>query len=199
MDRFAVLVFPRQEITDEQQIAFSRNFGELEETAGGNVTKAGGTAAQPADGRRLQSRPGRQAAGARRPAPDVQSRQPALAFRQLVPRHPGQILASCPAASSPATAATPNSPTCAPPTTRWTTETKARSRGPGLRAFADVFARRARLRRAEPGRARDVQAGAPAPGAHPSGDRPQDRCTCRRTPAPSSAGRCRRRAPSCAT
>lgn len=39
MDRFAVLVFPGQEITDEQQLAFTRRFGELEATAGGNVTK----------------------------------------------------------------------------------------------------------------------------------------------------------------
>src|SRR4051812_1828754 len=40
MDRYAVLVFHAQEITDEQQIAFSRNFGEIENSAGGNVTKA---------------------------------------------------------------------------------------------------------------------------------------------------------------
>jgi alpha-ketoglutarate-dependent 2,4-dichlorophenoxyacetate dioxygenase len=39
MDRYAVLVFHDQEITDEQQIAFSRNFGEIENSAGGNVTK----------------------------------------------------------------------------------------------------------------------------------------------------------------
>jgi alpha-ketoglutarate-dependent 2,4-dichlorophenoxyacetate dioxygenase len=41
MDRFAVLVFHGQEISDEQQIAFSRNFGEIENSYGGNVTKAG--------------------------------------------------------------------------------------------------------------------------------------------------------------
>jgi alpha-ketoglutarate-dependent 2,4-dichlorophenoxyacetate dioxygenase len=39
MDRFAVLVFPGQQLTDEQQMAFTRNFGELEDTKGGNVTK----------------------------------------------------------------------------------------------------------------------------------------------------------------
>jgi len=39
MDRYAVLVFHGQDITDEQQIAFSRNFGEIENSAGGNVTK----------------------------------------------------------------------------------------------------------------------------------------------------------------
>src|SRR5947209_16549698 len=39
MDRYAVLVFHDQDIADEQQIAFSRNFGEIENSAGGNVTK----------------------------------------------------------------------------------------------------------------------------------------------------------------
>jgi alpha-ketoglutarate-dependent 2,4-dichlorophenoxyacetate dioxygenase len=39
MDQHAVLVFHDQRLTDEQQQAFSRNFGPLEHTAGGNVTK----------------------------------------------------------------------------------------------------------------------------------------------------------------
>ena len=39
MDRYAVLVFPGQDLTDEQQVAFSECFGELEATAGGNITK----------------------------------------------------------------------------------------------------------------------------------------------------------------
>ncbi len=39
MDRYAVLVFRDQNITDEQQIAFSRNFGEIENSAGGNITR----------------------------------------------------------------------------------------------------------------------------------------------------------------
>src|ERR1700760_273241 len=40
MDRYAVLVYHDQPFTDEQQKAFSRNFGPLEQPAGGNVTKA---------------------------------------------------------------------------------------------------------------------------------------------------------------
>ncbi len=40
MDQYAVLVFHDQPFTDEQQQAFSLNFGPLENTAGGNVTKA---------------------------------------------------------------------------------------------------------------------------------------------------------------
>jgi alpha-ketoglutarate-dependent 2,4-dichlorophenoxyacetate dioxygenase len=39
MDRYAVLVFHDQNISDDQQIAFTRNFGEIEDAAGGNVTK----------------------------------------------------------------------------------------------------------------------------------------------------------------
>ena len=39
MDRYAVLVFPGQQLTDEQQQAFSRNFGPLEDARGGNITK----------------------------------------------------------------------------------------------------------------------------------------------------------------
>lgn len=39
MDRYAVLVFPDQTITDEQQMVFSRNFGALENARGGNITK----------------------------------------------------------------------------------------------------------------------------------------------------------------
>jgi alpha-ketoglutarate-dependent 2,4-dichlorophenoxyacetate dioxygenase len=39
MARYAVLVFHDQKITDEQQMAFTLNFGTLEDARGGNVTK----------------------------------------------------------------------------------------------------------------------------------------------------------------
>ena len=39
MDRYAVLVFRDQPLTDEQQCAYSRNFGELEATLIGQMTK----------------------------------------------------------------------------------------------------------------------------------------------------------------
>src|SRR5262245_290347 len=39
MDRYAVLLFHDQKITDEQQMAFSRNFGPLEDARGGNITR----------------------------------------------------------------------------------------------------------------------------------------------------------------
>jgi alpha-ketoglutarate-dependent 2,4-dichlorophenoxyacetate dioxygenase len=39
MDKYAVLVFPGQHLTDEQQMAFTVNFGPIEDARGGNVTK----------------------------------------------------------------------------------------------------------------------------------------------------------------
>ena len=39
MDRYAVLVFHDQDITDEQQLQFASNFGPKENTKGGTVTK----------------------------------------------------------------------------------------------------------------------------------------------------------------
>ena len=39
MIRYAVLVFHDQKITDEQQMAFTLNFGRLEDARGGNITK----------------------------------------------------------------------------------------------------------------------------------------------------------------
>jgi alpha-ketoglutarate-dependent 2,4-dichlorophenoxyacetate dioxygenase len=39
MDKYAVLVFHGQDITDEQQMAFALNFGQRENPRGGNVTK----------------------------------------------------------------------------------------------------------------------------------------------------------------
>jgi alpha-ketoglutarate-dependent 2,4-dichlorophenoxyacetate dioxygenase len=39
MDRYAVLVFHDQRLTDEQQMLFTRNFGVIEDARGGNITK----------------------------------------------------------------------------------------------------------------------------------------------------------------
>src|SRR5262245_43739810 len=38
MDRYAVLVFRGQRLTDDEQMTFSRNFGALERAVGSNVT-----------------------------------------------------------------------------------------------------------------------------------------------------------------
>jgi alpha-ketoglutarate-dependent 2,4-dichlorophenoxyacetate dioxygenase len=40
MDRYAVLVIRGQNITDDQQMAFTQNFGRIENREGGNITKA---------------------------------------------------------------------------------------------------------------------------------------------------------------
>jgi alpha-ketoglutarate-dependent 2,4-dichlorophenoxyacetate dioxygenase len=40
MDRYAVLVFHDQRITDDQQMEFTKNFGAIENAKGGNITKA---------------------------------------------------------------------------------------------------------------------------------------------------------------
>jgi alpha-ketoglutarate-dependent 2,4-dichlorophenoxyacetate dioxygenase len=40
MDRYAVLVFHNQQLNDDQQMAFTLNFGRLEHAEGGNITKA---------------------------------------------------------------------------------------------------------------------------------------------------------------
>ncbi|MFL6792501.1 MAG: TauD/TfdA dioxygenase family protein, partial [Bradyrhizobium sp.] len=39
MDKYAVLIFHGQDISDEQQLAFALNFGEREQSRGGTVTK----------------------------------------------------------------------------------------------------------------------------------------------------------------
>src|SRR3954465_299157 len=39
MDRYAVLVFHGQDITDEQQMAFALNFGERGDRRGGNIDR----------------------------------------------------------------------------------------------------------------------------------------------------------------
>jgi alpha-ketoglutarate-dependent 2,4-dichlorophenoxyacetate dioxygenase len=39
MDKYAVLVFHDQKLTDDQQMAFTLNFGDIENAAGGNITK----------------------------------------------------------------------------------------------------------------------------------------------------------------
>jgi alpha-ketoglutarate-dependent 2,4-dichlorophenoxyacetate dioxygenase len=40
MDRYAVLIFRDQNITDDQQMEFTKNFGAIENAQGGNITKA---------------------------------------------------------------------------------------------------------------------------------------------------------------
>src|SRR5579885_2666710 len=133
---------------------------------------AGAEAARPADERRLQSRRGPQAAGARRPPPPVQPRQPAVAFRQLVPRRPGEVFAAL--GPHRRRQGRPHRVRRHARRLRFARRRyQGRSRRPRLRAFADLFARAARLYRTVRRGARDVPPGAPEPGADPPGDRAQ--------------------------
>ena len=101
MDKYAVLLFRDQDITDEQQLAFALNFGEREKARGGTVTKKEDYRLTIRAERRLQPRQGRQAAAARQPRPSVQPRQLPVAFRQLVPPDPGKIFAAVGAGGEP--------------------------------------------------------------------------------------------------
>ena len=48
LDRYAILVFRDQRLTDEQQLAFSRNFGDLEFTRGTGISRPGELRLDPA-------------------------------------------------------------------------------------------------------------------------------------------------------
>lgn len=41
MDRYGVLILPDQQISDDQQLTFTKNFGKIEHAQGGNITKDG--------------------------------------------------------------------------------------------------------------------------------------------------------------
>ena len=92
MDRYAVLVFHDQHFDDDTQLAFSRNFGELEVSSGAEMSKP--------EERRLkmemadisnldQAQP--LASGGRPQAAGCVG-QPAVALRRIVPGGTGEIL-----------------------------------------------------------------------------------------------------------
>ena len=127
MDHFAVLVFRDQKIDDEQQLAFSRNFGTLEHATGDIA---------PAEERRLAVE-----------VADISNldrdnevlarddRRRLFSLGNMLwhsdssfKADPGQILAAARRASCRRRAATPNSPTCAPPTTHSTTTPRRSAR-----------------------------------------------------------------------
>ena len=138
--------------------------------------EAGVQAARAARGRapdrHLQRRCARQRGAARLAQEPVELRQPALAQRQLVPESARGLLDAARAWCCRAGAATPSSPTCAPPTTRLPERTQARDRRPERRALRAAHAhpagRRGLHRRAEEGDpAGGVAAGADASGLGP--------------------------------
>ena len=101
MDKYAVLLFRNQDITDEQQLAFALNFGERENARGGNVTKKEDY--RLTSGLNDVSNLGKDGKPLPRdqPHPSVQSRQLPVAFRQFVPPDPGKILAAVGAGGEP--------------------------------------------------------------------------------------------------
>ena len=85
-------------------------------------------------------------AGARRPPPAVQPRQPAVALRQFVPRGPGEVFAAVGARSS-RRGRQHRFADMRAAYDALDDETKAEVRGPGLRALADLLARHPGLHR----------------------------------------------------
>jgi alpha-ketoglutarate-dependent 2,4-dichlorophenoxyacetate dioxygenase len=105
MDKYAVLLFRDQDITDDQQLAFARNFGERENARGGTVTKKEDY--RLTSGLNDVSNLGKDG----KPLPPDHRTHRRMRRASSIPR-----------------AATRNSPTCAPHTTRSTTRPRPRSR-----------------------------------------------------------------------
>jgi alpha-ketoglutarate-dependent taurine dioxygenase len=91
MDRYAVLIFHDQNVTDEQQIAFSGNFGEIENSYGGTIAQPNDKRLHPLMNDVSNLGKDESTAGARRSPAFLQSRQPIMALGQLVPRGSGEV------------------------------------------------------------------------------------------------------------
>ena len=122
MDRYAVLVFRGQRLTDEQQVAFSRNFGEIELAVGSNMTSRR-TGASPVELRHLEPRRQRRSRATTASACSISATGSGTPTARSGRSRPSTRC--CRRAPCRPAAAIPSSPTCAPPTTRSTTTTKA--------------------------------------------------------------------------
>ena len=159
---------PRPEIDDEQQLAFTRSLGELEQAIGTSLRAAGGPACHHVR-RRVQPRQGQQAVRARRPAPAVRHRQPAVALRQLVQGRSRPSIRCCTRVSIPSKGGNTEFADMRAAYDALDEETKAQVEDL-VCEHSQMFSRAAaRLHRFHRGGARALQAGAPAPGAHASG------------------------------
>ena len=190
INRYAIVVFHDQKLTDDQQIDFARHFGPIHSSA----QKARHTGikhriASQRDRRHLQSRRRRQRAGGQQQAPARLAGQSAVAHRRLVPRRAGRAVACSMPMSCPTRAATPSSPTCARPTTRCRTTTKKQLEG--LVAEHSIWHSRGQLAvtKYTPEELRQPAAGAAAGGAHAIPARVARRSMSPPTPRTSSACR----------
>ncbi len=93
MERYAVLVFRNQPLTDQQQLAFTRHFGELEryETPG-HIRKRDENRLGPGISELFQSNARRRSHVGRGPDLAVQACRSSLALGQFVSAHSRQIL-----------------------------------------------------------------------------------------------------------
>ena len=103
MDHFGVLVFHDQRLDDEQQLAFSRNLGPLEQATGDIASAASDRRSAWTCNDISNLDKNNKVAGARRPAPAVRAGQPALALRQLVQARCRRSIRSCRRARIPPT------------------------------------------------------------------------------------------------
>ena len=92
MDEYAVLVFPEQELSDAEQIAFTRHFGELEGyNTPGHIRRRGDSRLGRRHRRFLEPGQNRRADVDRGSRLVFQACRPVVALRQLVPSGAGQI------------------------------------------------------------------------------------------------------------
>ena len=181
MDRFGVLVFHDQKIDDDQQLVFSRSLGPLEQATGdiaapedrrismdlndiSNLDKNNKVLAR--DDRRRLFGLGNQLWHSDSSFKPVPAKYSLLSARQIPPTGGNTEFADMRAAYD-----------------ALDEKTKQRGARPDLPAQPDLFPRHPGLHRFHRRRAREMGAGAPAPGAPPSDDRPAvalSRQPCRR-------------------
>src|SRR5437773_10784670 len=171
MDEYAVLVFHDQKLADEQRLAFSRSLGELEHAVGTSL-RAPDEYRLPTTFADVSNLDKDNNVFAR----DDRRRLFAIGNRLW---HSDSSFKVVPAKYDPARARDPlegrqhGVRRHARGLRRARRRDQGRDRGLDLRALADLLAPAARLLRLHRGGACALQAGAPAPGAHSSVDRPE--------------------------
>ena len=103
MDRYAVLVFRDQRVNDEEQLAFTKHFGELENYRTPGHIRRREESGSARYGGTFETRPGTcdDHAGADDRVVVLQAGRPAVAFRQPVPSGAGEVFGCCPGGCRP--------------------------------------------------------------------------------------------------